>query len=485
MSLSAEEIAAVVAELQPLRGGTIQKINAPEPRTVYLELRIPGATHLLLFSAEPDQSRLQVAASRPASPPSPLPIQNLLRAHVLPSRIAGLEALPGDRVVRLLLDTPRGRRVLVAELTGRHGNLFLLDEEGRVLGAATPAYGGTRGLHPGRPYVPPPAPPPGSRKERPPRFVPEGPGPFPLSAAIDRAYGPEVRAHDLARRRREAVKPIAAALNRAERTLEKLAGDDARAADAERFRVYGDLLKPHLAKIPRGARAATVTDWSTGEARELSVPLLPELSPKENLERYYKQYRRLAAARERIAARFDEVAATAERLRALKERAAAAESETELGELAREAAALGARAHERHGGPREERRPPYREYRSATGAPIWVGRGARRNDELTFGTAKGNDLWLHARDVPGAHVIVPLAKGAAPDEETLLDACALAVHHSGARGEAVAEVTVVPARLVRKPKGSAPGAVVYTGEKVRPFRHDEARIARLLAQEPG
>ena len=486
MSLSAEEIAAVVAELAPLRGGTIQKINAPEPRTVYLELRIPGATHLLLFSAEPAQSRLQVAASRPASPPSPLPIQNLLRAHVLPSRIADLEALPGDRVVRLHLDTPKGRRVLVAELTGRHGNLFLLDEEGQVLGAATPAYGGTRGLHPGRPYVPPPEPPPGSRKARPPRFPADGgDGPFPLSAAIDRAYGPEVRAQDLARRRREAVKLIAAALARTERTLEKLAGDDARAADAERFRLYGDLLKPHLAKVSRGARTATVTDWSTGEARELEVPLLPEISARENLDRYYKQYRRLTSARERIAARFDEVAATAERLRALKDRAAAAESETELAELTREAGALGARSHERHGGKAEERRPPYREYRSATGAAIWVGRGARRNDELTFGTAKGSDLWLHARDVPGAHVIVPLAKGASPDEETLLDACALAVHHSGARDEAVAEVTHVPARLVRKPKGAAPGAVLFTGEKVRAYRHDEARISRLLAQEPA
>jgi predicted ribosome quality control (RQC) complex YloA/Tae2 family protein len=484
MSLSAEEIAAVVAELAPLAGGTIQKVAAPEPRTVYLELRVPGATHLLLVSAEPDEARLHLAADRPASPPSPLPIQNLLRAHLLPARIAGIEALAGERVVRLSFETPRGGRVLVAELTGRHGNLFLLDDTGRVLGAATPAAGGTRALHPGRPYEPPPAPPPGNRKARPARFLDGRPGPFPISTAIDLAYGPAVRAHDLARRKREAGKPIGAALDRAERTLEKLAADDARAADAERFRVFGDLLKPHLHAIPKGARAAKVTDWSTGEARELEVPLLPELSARENLDRYYKQYRRLTAARTRIAGRFDEVAATAERLRALKARLEAAGSEAEIAELAREASAVGARAHERHGTRREERRPPYREYRSATGAPIWVGRGAARNDELTFATAKGNDLWLHARDVPGAHLIVPLARGAAPDEETLLDACALAVHHSGARGETVAEVAHVPARLVRKPKGGAPGAVLYTGEKVLPYRHDEARIARLLAQEP-
>ena len=177
--------------------------------------------------------------------------------------------------------------------------------------------------------------------------------------------------------------------------------------------------------------------------------------------------------------------ATADRLRALKGRLEAAASEAEVAELSREAATIGARAHARPGGKREERRPPYREYRSVTGAPLWVGRGAARNDELTFGTAKGNDLWLHARDVPGARVIVPLARGATPDEETLLDACALAVHHSGARGETVAEVAHVPARLVRKPKGAAPGAVLHTGEKVLPYRHDEARIARLLAQEPS
>ena len=76
-----------------------------------------------------------------------------------------------------------------------------------------------------------------------------------------------------------------------------------------------------------------------------------------------------------------------------------------------------------------------------TGVPIYVGRGADKNDELTWKIARGNDLWLHTRDVPGAHVVVPLDRGAggaarAVDAETLVDAATLAAHHSDARDEA-------------------------------------------------
>jgi predicted ribosome quality control (RQC) complex YloA/Tae2 family protein len=127
--------------------------------------------------------------------------------------------------------------------------------------------------------------------------------------------------------------------------------------------------------------------------------------------------------------------------------------------------------------------PPYRAYRSSTGALILVGRGSDRNDELTFKVARGNDLWLHTRDVPGAHVVVPTASlgGKPVDGETLLDAATLAAHHSNARGEAQVDVSYVLRKHVRKPPRAAPGLVTLSGAKTIRVRMEPARLERLLA----
>ena len=120
-------------------------------------------------------------------------------------------------------------------------------------------------------------------------------------------------------------------------------------------------------------------------------------------------------------------------------------------------------------------------YRSESGQPILVGRGGKDNDALTTRHARPHDLWMHAKGVPGAHVVVPLDKGTTCHAELLVDAATLAAYHSDARGESVCDVSYVERRYVRKPRGSAPGAVTYEREKVIAVRREEARLARLLA----
>jgi predicted ribosome quality control (RQC) complex YloA/Tae2 family protein len=126
-----------------------------------------------------------------------------------------------------------------------------------------------------------------------------------------------------------------------------------------------------------------------------------------------------------------------------------------------------------------ERPPPYREFRAASGMPILVGRGSDRNDELTFKVARGNDLWLHARDWAGAHVIVA-SDGRPVDGETLLDAATLAAHHSRARDEAQVDILYVARKHVRKPPRSAPGLVTTSGAKTVRVRMQPERLQRLL-----
>ena len=120
---------------------------------------------------------------------------------------------------------------------------------------------------------------------------------------------------------------------------------------------------------------------------------------------------------------------------------------------------------------------PYRELKSPSGQRFWVGRGAAHNDTLTFRHAKPHYLWLHARGVPGAHVVVPLEKKQNLEQETLLDAAHLAFHHSDLKGERTGEVSYTHVRHLKK--GGAPGAVHYTHETTFWLRFDPERLKRL------
>ncbi|WP_193388372.1 NFACT family protein, partial [Anaeromyxobacter sp. PSR-1] len=301
MSLTARELAEVVAELAPLAGAYVEAVRAHAERALTLSLRGRAGDALLLLSAEPDVTRLHAARRRPPQPDTPYAAQAVLRRELEGARLAGLETLPGDRVVALSFDRgpARGGPVrLVAELTGRHGNLFLVDAAGIIRAAAVRSPSQRRDLAVGRPYEPPSLPPAGSGSgseagQGALRFAPVPGAPFPLSAAIEDAYLAREEERRLAEGRRRLKEPVRAALARAGRALAKLADEAARVPAAEADRRAADLLKTHLRAVKRGATEVTVTEWTEEGPREVRVAVDPALTPQANLERYYRRYRRI------------------------------------------------------------------------------------------------------------------------------------------------------------------------------------------------
>ncbi len=482
MSLNAEELEAVVAELAPLAGARVDAVRVHAGRALTLELLGSRGPALLLVSAEPDVTRLHVARARPPRAGPPGAFQQLLRRELEGARLASIETLPGDRVVALRFAAPAGALRLAAELTGRHGNLFLVGPDGVIRASAGRNLSQRRALVPGQPYVPPtirPEAPHGTV-----RFTPVAGAPFPLSAAIEDAYARIEAERRLAELRRRLREPVRAAIARGARALERLADEAARVPAAEADRRAGELLARNLGKVRRGAGEVTVTEWTADGAREVAIALDPALGPQANVERHFKRYRRIVESAARVAARTAEVRARTEALRALFAAIDATE-EGDLDRLEREARKLGAAPRPAPVARRrkDEPAPPYRSFRSAAGVAILVGRGAAENDALTVRVARGNDLWLHARGQAGAHVVVRLERGRAPDQETFLDAAHLAAHFSDARGTPQVEIAATRAKHVRKARGAAPGAVTYSQEKVTLLRVDPGRLDRLLSEE--
>jgi predicted ribosome quality control (RQC) complex YloA/Tae2 family protein len=484
VSLTAAEIDAVVRELAPLAGSRVDAVRPHAERALVLELFGRAGAVRLLVSAEADLTRLHVASARPRPAATLTAFHQLARRELEGARLSGIEAVPGDRVVALRFESARGPLRLVAELTGRHGNVFLMGDDGIIRASAIRNLSQRRTLVPGSPYVPPAPPPEPERGGL--RPTPVAGAPFPYSAAIERAYAAREDAQRLAEARKRLREPVRAAVARASRALARLAEEAARVPAAEADRHAADLLKANLRLVRRGMSEVTVTEWTEEGPREVTLALDPALGPQENLARGYRRYRRIVDSAARVAAREAEVRAREAALRRLLARVDAAE-EGALARLEKEARRLGA-------GPRPAAAPrrrrdeaalPHRTFRSLAGTSILVGRGAAENDALTLRIARGNDLWLHARGVTGAHVVVRLEKGKAPDQETLLDAAHLALHFSDARGAPRADVACTHVKYVRKPKGSAPGAVTYSQEKVLPLRLEPGRVERLLAEEEG
>lgn len=242
--------------------------------------------------------------------------------------------------------------------------------------------------------------------------------------------------------------------------------------DPDGLRSEGDLLLARFGEVPAGAEAVELVDF---EGKAVTLTLDPTLAVQENASARYDRAARAERARERIPTLLAEARAQAEELGTLLERARGGEATVEDLE-----AALPAPKQRTRGEP-EGPGLPYRVFRSSGGLEIRVGRGARTNDDLTFHHSAPDDVWLHARHVGGAHVVLRWGQAGNPPARDLHEAAILAALHSRARTSGTVPVDWTLRKYVRKPRGAPPGSVLP--DRVRTlFVEPDAGLATRLAE---
>jgi predicted ribosome quality control (RQC) complex YloA/Tae2 family protein len=283
-----------------------------------------------------------------------------------------------------------------------------------------------------------------------------------LSEAISVAVE-DAESHDaLSTARKEVLDVVDRALLSAERRAASLAEGLDAASEAETYMTYGQLVLAYSHAIE-----AQQTELVLPEL-EAVIALDPSLTPAGNAERLFRRYRKLRDARERVPRLLQAAKAEVERLRDLAGFARMAESEGELRALLRDV-----RADQPQAAKAQRRRPP--RYHRGQHTAI-AGRNARENEEVTFRLAHRGDLWLHARERTGAHVI--LQGPSEPDTGAVEAAAALAAYFSEARNDTAVDVDVAAVRDVRKIPGGPPGRVTYRNfrtVRVRPGLGDWTR----------
>jgi predicted ribosome quality control (RQC) complex YloA/Tae2 family protein len=469
MALSATEIDHVLHEIGPaLLKGRVQKVHQPGDRLLLFDIRVPGETHKLLISCEPDTARLHLVSRPLENPPSPPSFCQFLRAQVQGARVDDIRQLEHDRIVTLTLSTRLGPRTIVCEFTGQQANLLVLDAQRRIV----------RDLNRqrdvvGKPYQAPPQRP--FTQEKAPRFHPPRPvNRFPVSHAIEAHYGDKERALIGERARQQRLRVLRKSLAKTLRRIEAWRQDLTKAAAYRDYARYGELLKANLTAIHTGLDRITLVDYYDPLLPEVTLPLDPAKSALHNMNECFKKHRKHLAAQRELPPR---IAAAEQELDALRREIASVQDGTWTAPLpanptsAETDSGLKRSARKRKG--------PFRRFVSVDGLPIFVGRNAQENEELTFRLAKSDDLWLHARGAPGSHVVVRLAKGADPPPETLRDAATLALLYSDLKKSGKGEVIYTRRKWVKKAKGQAAGAVIASQDKTVAVKLDAQRLALL------
>lgn len=280
---------------------------------------------------------------------------------------------------------------------------------------------------------------------------------------------------ETAKRFREKKERVVAVVSSAIKKVKKrLSAINARLSDAEngeKERVNGELILANIYKIKQGDKSVAVTDYYDGTEKTISLD--PALTPAQNAERYYKRYNK--AKRTLVAQLPQKEFAEAELayLNGVNDEIALAENASDAVLIAEELKAAGYIAKEKI--PQKRRKEPakYRVY-AIDGFTVKVGRNNVENDELTF-SAKGGDLWLHAKDYHSSHVIIE-TEGKDVPEKTIITAAEICAYYGKGREGGKSDVVYTKKKFVKKPPKSKPGFCTYTDFKtvtVKPDAHEE------------
>ncbi len=248
-------------------------------------------------------------------------------------------------------------------------------------------------------------------------------------------------------------------------------------ADREAVKIKGDLIMSNLYRIQKGDKIATVENFYDESCPTLEIKLDARLTPSQNAQKYYNDYRKLDTKEKMLTKLISEGEEEIKYIDSVFDALSRATTESELSEIRNELWQAGY-MHKPKSKQKQPKALPPIEYISSDGYTILVGRNNVQNDKLTTKLAEKSDIWLHTKDLTGSHVIIRCG-GLEPPMDTVEEAALIAAYNSSARTSSLVPVDYVPVRYVKKPSGSKPGMVIFTNNKTLYVTPDEEAVNAL------
>jgi len=262
--------------------------------------------------------------------------------------------------------------------------------------------------------------------------------------------------------------------------IEYLIKDREKAEDADKYRLYGELVTAHIHQLKRGDKEAEVINYYDEAQQTIKIPLDPLKTPSENAQTFFKTYNKRKNSLSFIETELAKTKIEIEYLETIITQLEIADVEDieEIRQELVEQKYLKDRSRNRNK-KKKQKNPEIEKYISSEGIPIYIGKNNRQNEYLTQRVASSSDTWLHTKDIPGSHVVI---KAKEYNETTLLEAAMLSAYFSKAKDSSKVPVDYTLIKHVKKPNGAKPGFVTYDNQKTIFVTPDKKAVESLKSE---
>ena len=294
-----------------------------------------------------------------------------------------------------------------------------------------------------------------------------------LSDLLDTYYKDKAERDRVKQQASELIRRVENELQKNRHKLKKQEKELLATDNAEEFRQKGELLTTFLHQVPNDQDQVILDNYYTNQP--ITIALDKALTPNQNAQRYFKRYQKLKEAVKYLTDLIEETKATILYLESVETVLNQAGLE-EIAEIREELIQTGfIRRRQRE---KIQKRKKPEQYLASDGKTIiYVGRNNLQNEELTFKIARKEELWFHAKDIPGSHVVI--SGNLDPSDEVKTDAAELAAYFSQGRLSNLVQVDMIEVKKLNKPTGGKPGFVTYTGQKTLRVTPDPEKIASM------
>ncbi|SUN09579.1 Fibronectin/fibrinogen-binding protein [Streptococcus agalactiae] len=294
-----------------------------------------------------------------------------------------------------------------------------------------------------------------------------------LEQLLDYYYQEKAEKDRIAQQASDLIHRVQSELEKNIKKLAKQQDELLATENAEEFRQKGELLTTYLSMVPNNQDVVVLDNYYTNQTIEISLDRA--LTPNQNAQRYFKKYQKLKEAVKHLKGIISDTENTITYLESVETSLnhASMEDINDIREELVETGFIKRRAHDKQ----HKRKKPEQYLASDGKTIIMVGRNNLQNDELTFKMARKGELWFHAKDIPGSHVLI--RDNLNPSDEVKTDAAELAAYYSKARLSNLVQVDMIEAKKLNKPSGTKPGFVTYTGQKTLRVTPTQEKIDSL------
>ena len=294
-----------------------------------------------------------------------------------------------------------------------------------------------------------------------------------LSQLLDVFYKDKAERDRVKQQASELIRRVENELQKNRQKLKKQEKELQATENAEEFRQKGELLTTFLHQVPNDQDQVVLDNYYTNQP--ITISLDKALTPNQNAQKYFKRYQKLKEAVKYLTELIEETKATILYLESVETvlNQAGLDEIAEIREELIQTGFIRRRQREKI----QKRKKPEKYLASDGKTIILVGRNNLQNEELTFKIARKEELWFHAKDIPGSHVVI--SGNLNPSDEVKTDAAELAAYYSKGRLSNLVQVDMIEVKKLNKPTGGKPGFVTYTGQKTLRVTPDSEKIESM------